>query len=890
MAHAGDPVVSLTIMAETPNEPPQTPNPQGTALPASPASASDAGPTGSLHLFKAQPGQAPSPNFGPSKHHHTERPGDHIGPYKLLELLGEGGFGTVWAAEQTHPLKRRVALKLLNPGMDTKTVLARFEQERQALAMMDHTNIARVLDAGATESGRPYFVMELVRGVPITQFCDKAKLTPRQRMELMQQVARAVQHAHTKGIIHRDIKPGNVLVTLHGDTPVPKVIDFGIAKATTQPLTDKTIYTEFRQLIGTPPYMSPEQAEMSGLDIDTRTDIYALGALTYELLTGSPPLDPEELRRAGIAEVYRLIKESEPPKPSTKVTFRGAGVGSRMSGVGGRESGGGDGEEQTRAIAAKRGCEPGKLAALLKGEPDWIVMKAMEKDRTRRYETADGLAADIGRYLSGEAVLAGPPSVAYRVKRFVRRHRVGVGVGGVVLAALMVAVGGVWWGIGAEQKATARVKAERDLILERFTGAMRHSVEASIAAGDERLKAGIIYQDRDALLRATVGSKGAVEIQFAAIDQDGTTSEASIDQISRMVSAHIILTVDRIVAGSAALREANESLSEEVKRARLAEARNIFLTSGSEWEHWNPELDRSLAVYDELLGPSHIETLEALCLGLRFREAASRLAQQPIEWNIFTLNMHTLAAKEALHEGFVDEAIRLYNLARTNVRQHGATPRSESLSVLFSDSIDSIDMANRLVVPHEELNGFRGSSFFSLSETPESSFDERWPVPDADAIRKRVLLGLVVDAATAVMNPDHDSNDFYYPPRRGRFEEIATRVAAGDHAMMPLYWQVSVAIHVAKRDYIGARDEARFRMQLDPTPDPADLAMLSMALNSLGERDAACETLETMMAMVGMTYETMTLGVDAFSRKSDGTKWEWYVKLWTSLARDQVAP
>jgi serine/threonine protein kinase len=347
----------------------------------------------------------------------AEGPGTVIGRYKLLQRIGEGGFGVVYMAEQIEPVRRKVALKVIKPGMDTKQVVARFESERQALALMEHAHIARVLDAGATESGRPYFVMELVKGIPITEYCDQNGLSTRERLGLFVQVCQAVQHAHHKGIIHRDLKPSNVMVTLHDGRPVPKVIDFGIAKATHQRLTDKTLFTEFRQFLGTPQYMSPEQAEMSGLDVDTRSDIYSLGVLLYELLTGTTPFDADTLRSAGYAEMQRIIREEEPPNPSTRVSTL---------------------HERLTQIAKYRSVEPGALSKLIRGDLDWIVMKALEKDRTRRYDTARDLAADVERYLRNEAVEASPPSPWYRLRKFVRRNRLGVTTAALVAGALLI--------------------------------------------------------------------------------------------------------------------------------------------------------------------------------------------------------------------------------------------------------------------------------------------------------------------------------------------------------------------------------------------------------------------------------------------------------------------
>ncbi|MEX0714545.1 MAG: serine/threonine-protein kinase, partial [Pirellulales bacterium] len=331
----------------------------------------------------------------------AEQPGTMVGPYKLLQHIGEGGFGVVYMAEQTEPVRRKVAVKVIKPGMDTRQVIARFEAERQALAVMDHTNIARVMDAGATQSGRPYFVMELVRGTPITTYCDENNLPVRERLVLFASVCRAIQHAHTKGIIHRDIKSPNVLVTRQDGEPVVKVIDFGIAKAMGQQLTEKTLFTDFTQMIGTPLYMSPEQAELSGTDIDTRSDIYSLGVLLYELLTGSTPVDKEQMKQAPFDEVRRIIREDEPPKPSTRISTAQAAP----------------------TIAARRHTEPDKLARLVRGELDWIVMKALEKDRNCRYETANGMARDVERYLNDEHVQAYAPSAWYRFRKFARRNR-----------------------------------------------------------------------------------------------------------------------------------------------------------------------------------------------------------------------------------------------------------------------------------------------------------------------------------------------------------------------------------------------------------------------------------------------------------------------------------
>ncbi|EMI56791.1 serine/threonine-protein kinase [Rhodopirellula sallentina] len=350
--------------------------------------------------------------------------GQDIGPYRLLQKLGEGGFGVVFMAEQRQPVRRQVALKVIKPGMDSKAVVARFEAERQALAMMDHPNIARVFDGGAIAGGeRPYFVMELVKGVPITEFCDANALSTTERLELFVSVCNAVHHAHQKGVIHRDIKPTNVMVTLHDGRPVVKVIDFGVAKALHQRLTEKTLFTQYGMMVGTPQYMSPEQAEISGLDVDTRSDVYSLAVLLYELMTGTTPLQAESLREAGYRELQRLIREEEPVKPSKRLSSSG---------------------QKLTVLAKHRSISPDRLPRQVQGDLDWIVMKGLEKDRRRRYDSASDLATDIRRALANEPVHAGPPSSVYRAKKFLVRHRRGV-TSAAVLTILIAALASAFW-------------------------------------------------------------------------------------------------------------------------------------------------------------------------------------------------------------------------------------------------------------------------------------------------------------------------------------------------------------------------------------------------------------------------------------------------------------
>ena len=446
-----------------------------------------------------------------------ESVGSHIGKYTLLQKLGEGGMGSVWVAEQTEPVKRRVALKVIKPGMDSTTVLRRFEAERQALALMDHTHIAKVFDAGTTAHGRPYFVMELIKGVPITRYCDELQLPIRERLALFVPVCQAIQHAHQKGIIHRDIKPSNVLVCIQDGHPVAKVIDFGVAKALHQKLSEQSLYTEIGQIVGTLEYMSPEQAELSPLDIDTRADVYALGVLLYELLTGTTPLDRKRLKSAAVQEMLRVIREEEPPKPSTRLT---------------------DLKETLPSLAVQRRTEPGRLTKEVRGELDWIVMKCLEKDRGRRYVSADGLSRDVERYLADEAVQACPPSAGYRLRKMLRRHKRPVLALTTIFLVLVAGVVVSTWQAIRASRAVAEAKQQRD-VAQAVRNFLQHDLlrqaDAGVQVEHARNVFGNNFEVRDNPTIKELLDRAAAELTPERIEQKFPNQP--------LVQAEILLTV-----------------------------------------------------------------------------------------------------------------------------------------------------------------------------------------------------------------------------------------------------------------------------------------------------------------------------------------------------------
>jgi serine/threonine protein kinase/tetratricopeptide (TPR) repeat protein len=519
--------------------------------------------------------EAPAPAVTADELSITEQTGTVIGPYRLLEQIGEGGFGIVFMAEQHEPIWRKVALKVLKPGMDSRQVIARFEAERQALALMDHPNIAKVLDAGQTDSGRPYFVMDLVKGLPITDFCDQNQLTPRERLGLFVPVCQAVQHAHQKGIIHRDLKPSNVLVTLHDGSPLVQVIDFGIAKALGQQLTDKTLFTGFAQLVGTPLYMSPEQAALSNVDVDTRSDIYSLGVLLYELLTGTTPFDQERLKAAGYDEMRRIIREEEPPKPSTRVSTLGP---------------------TAATVSTQRKSDPKRLSQLFRGELDWIVMKALEKDRNRRYETASAFAADVQSYLADEPVQACPPSVAYRLRKFVRRNRGLVAAAAVVLLTLVTGVIGTTLGL---------------LRAEQARGLAEQNEQQAIAAADQerRAKNRAEQAEREARDQAAIAQAVNDFVQNALLGQADIGNQPLLlggQKVERNPKVTVRDLLDR-AARSIEGRFTQQELTEAAIRMTIGRAYRAL----GEYPEARKHLERAVQLRTAQLGADHADTLTA---------------------------------------------------------------------------------------------------------------------------------------------------------------------------------------------------------------------------------------------------------------------------------------
>ncbi|HTU18363.1 MAG TPA: tetratricopeptide repeat protein [Gemmataceae bacterium] len=619
--------------------------------------------------------------------------GGRVGPYRLVEQIGEGGMGVVWLAEQTEPVHRRVAVKVIRAGLDSASVLARFEQERQALALMDHPNIARVLDAGATSAERgggrrPYFVMELVKGIPITSYCDQKNLTIRERLELFIPVCQAVQHAHQKGVIHRDLKPSNVLVALYDGKPVPKIIDFGVAKAAGEKLTDRTLVTEVGQLVGTLEYMAPEQAELNNLDIDTRADVYSLGVLLYELLTGTPPFSRRQLRDAALIELLRMSREVEPPRPSARLSHC----------------------EDLPSIAARRKLEPKQLAKLVHGDLDWIVMKCLEKDRGRRYETAIGLAMDVQRYLTDEPVLAGPPSLRYKVRKLVHRNKGPVLAAALLLLALLGGIAGTSWGLLEARRQRDEADRQRQTAEEQRDRALKAEEKARDNAEKAKREEGRAKAGEDRA-RQSAAEERAVLTFF----QDKILSAARpVDQDGGLgIKATIRAAVDA----------AEPKIAEAFKNQPGAEA-SIRNTLGLTYKYLGEyarairQYERVAALREARLGADHTDTLACRNnLANAYQSAgriddAIRLHEQTVrltEAKIGADHPDTLICRNNLASAYqsagrIDEALRLYEQVapRLEAKLGGDHPTTLAARINLANVYEAVGRAAEAIGLHEQ--------------------------------------------------------------------------------------------------------------------------------------------------------------------------------------------
>ncbi|MCP4590840.1 MAG: tetratricopeptide repeat protein [bacterium] len=778
-----------------------------------------------------------------------------IGPYRILERIGEGGFGIVYMAEQEEPIRRRVALKIIKLGMDTKEVIARFEAERQALAVMNHPNIARALDAGATETGRPYFVMELVKGVTVSTYCDQHKLTTQERLELFVPICHAVQHAHQKGIIHRDLKPNNVLVTLHDTRPVPKVIDFGIAKATSQRLTDKTLFTGFRQFLGTPEYMSPDQADICGLDVDTRTDIYSLGVILYELLTGTTPHERKTLRQASYEDIHRIIREVDPPSPSARLHTLGESA-------------------DATSIAALRKTEPANLSRLIRGDLDWIVMKAMEKDRTRRYQTANDLAADVERHLRHEPVEAGPPGAAYKVGKFVRRHRAGVVAGSIVSASLVLGLTLAGLGFVQANRARAELRIERDAAEQARAGAQEQrelAVANAIHARRQANKSATVSGFLRHMLNSVDPSKALgreITVRYVLdeaaqrIEEGALSEQPDVEADLRVTLGETYQALGLYPAAEVHLRKAVEvsgaalgdqhpdKLRADLALARLLRVRGKFHEAESLLRH-------AVEVQGAVLGERNVDTLStmselALALaGAGRLEEAESIHRQTLERRRSVLGEeHSSTIASMGNLGAVCRALGKITEAEPLLRRALELSRQ----VLGTEHPDTASAMNNLGLLLEDTQDFAEAETLH-----RRTYALAGRVFGEDHPRTLILMNdlarvLQTQGKQAEMRP-------LVEQRQAHLRRAAQQPDADALTLHAYAWELLYCEPADLRDAATALDVAERAVELDGGRDADILATLARAHQMTGDLDQAVQTQSRAVARarIGGPYDQEAL-------------------------------